>query len=183
MRAYLQAEGIIAGSSKVVVSGISRGGFLATHYALSASTDKRTPIHAVGLFSPVTNLSLLTEFSVPPEPPAAQAKLRLTDLEAFSSQLSERLNVFAIIGDEDTRVYTNSLVKLMRAVQCDRCQDGEFAWAGCTKCVASPRGRNRFTVEFEPEGHTVPPHEAPQIAFGEFERFVLRLSSTRRPNK
>jgi hypothetical protein len=50
-------------------------------------------------------------------------------------------------------------------------------WPGCTKCAAAPRGRNRFTVAYEPEGHTVPPHEAPQIAFGDFARFLLRLEA------
>ena len=38
-------------------------------------------------------------------------------------------------------------------------------------------GQMEGSVAYEPEGHTVPPHEAPQIAFGDFARFLLRLEA------
>jgi dipeptidyl aminopeptidase/acylaminoacyl peptidase len=52
----LIARGLTDGT-RVAVSGISRGGFMAAHYALHD-----TRVRAVGLMSPVTNLTLLTEF-------------------------------------------------------------------------------------------------------------------------
>ena len=72
--------------------------------------------------------------------------------------------------DEDTRVYTDSLVKMMRAVQCDRCSTRSPF--GCSGCVPSPRGRSNLAVQFEPKGHTVPPSAHPQTTFQSFAEFV-----------
>ena len=54
-------------------------------------------------------------------------------------------------------------------------------WHTSPHRVAHLANARSFTVEYEPEGHTVPPHEAPQIAFGDFARFVLRLNMSAAP--
>ena len=43
--------------------------------------------------------------------------IRPLDIETFSGEFASRLNTWLVIGDQDTRVYTNSAVKFMRAVQ------------------------------------------------------------------
>eukprot|EP01043_Picozoa_sp_COSAG02_P059924 COSAG02_NODE_7727_length_2873_cov_6.172275_2_plen_271_part_00 len=50
----------LANTDGVFIAGISRGGFLAAQYAARAAP---TRVAAVGLLSPVTNLSLLSEFA------------------------------------------------------------------------------------------------------------------------
>jgi alpha-beta hydrolase superfamily lysophospholipase len=79
MLAYLKESevlGVQIDTSDIVVTGISRGGFLASHYA---ATDAR--VRTIALFSPVTNLSLLTEFEPDLTNATHQAKvLRPLDL-------------------------------------------------------------------------------------------------------
>ena len=72
--------------------------------------------------------------------------------------------MWAIIGDQDVRVYTDALVRLMRAVQCAGCADGPHPGWGCTACPA--RGTvTQLRVEYEPAGHTVPPSAGPRSTF------------------
>jgi pimeloyl-ACP methyl ester carboxylesterase len=151
----------------IVIAGISRGGFLAGHYAV---TDSR--VSTVGLFSPVTNLSLLTEFSSPPESAAVQRILRPLDLatETTSAELATK-NVWAIIGDRDTRVGTDSLVQLMRKMQCSGCTQ-IIPGMGCTGCPARSTD-NQMRVEYEPKGHTVPPSTDPASTFKTASDWVL----------
>ncbi len=59
MVSYL-AKHNLANTDGVFIAGISRGGFLAAQYAARATP---TRVAAVGLLSPVTNLSLLSEFA------------------------------------------------------------------------------------------------------------------------
>lgn len=59
MVSYL-AQHNLASVDGMFIAGISRGGFLAAQYAARAPPAHVT---AVGLLSPVTNLSLLSEFS------------------------------------------------------------------------------------------------------------------------
>ena len=90
----LVAEGL-ADPNRIVASGISRGGYMAAHYALA---DDR--VRALGLLSPVTNLSLLSEFGG--EPATGQPALRILDLQASADRLALK-DVWTIIGDQDTR--------------------------------------------------------------------------------
>jgi len=59
MVSYL-AKHKLASDEGIFIAGISRGGFLAAQYAARSPPLR---VAAVGLLSPVTNLSLLTEFA------------------------------------------------------------------------------------------------------------------------
>eukprot|EP01044_Picomonas_judraskeda_P006969 COSAG03_NODE_723_length_6101_cov_2.740420_2_plen_165_part_00 len=59
MVSYL-AKHNLAATDGLFIAGISRGGFLAAQYAARAPSAR---VAAVGLLSPVTNLSLLEEFA------------------------------------------------------------------------------------------------------------------------
>ena len=96
-------------SSHVAISGISRGGLLAAHYMISEAR-----VHAAGLMSPVTNLTLLEEFDGYVGNLANKLALSTPQNAA---QLANK-NVWAIIGDQDVRVYTDSLIETMRHIQC-----------------------------------------------------------------
>jgi len=151
-------------AAQLAVSGISRGGFIAAHYAVSDSRVK-----AVGLLSPVTNLSLLTEFD--------GASLKPMLQPANATVLSQR-NMWAIIGDQDTRVYTDAMVSLMRQVQCSGCQRGPHPEWGCTECP-SRTVDNSFRVAREPLGHTVPPSSNPAKTFRQLADWMALVVKSR----
>ena len=149
MVADLMDRGLVDDASpRIAVSGISRGGFLAAHFAIAEPR-----VRCVGLMSPVTNLTLLLEFD-------GYAGTLADSLSLSSAKFTAQLvgkNIWSIIGDQDTRVYTDSLVTTMRRIQCFGCQPGpRGAEFGCTGCP-SRAGETRLRVEYEPEGHTVPP--------------------------
>jgi len=147
-------------AEQIAVSGISRGGFIAAHFA---ARDPR--VKALGLLSPVTNLSLLYEFDG-----AATKQI----LQAPNTTLLAQRNVWAIIGDEDTRVYTDSMVSFMRHMQCSGCHPGPHPDWGCTNCP--PRSvDNSFRVLHEPGGHTVPPSSNPAITFRELAKWMVNV--------
>lgn len=138
----------ISDPSRVAISGISRGGFMSAHYSLFD-----TRVKAIGMLSPVTQLSLLTEFDGD-DNSTLTASLSLLN-KSYTDRLIEK-NIWAIIGDQDTRVYTDSLVRTMRQVECTGCSPGPHRDWGCTDCPART-SETRFTVQYEPQGHTVPP--------------------------
>ena len=111
---------------------------------------------ALGLLSPVTNLSLLLEFdgaaygqsrdlepchdanprvscfslrvccwllAAAEQAPRVAGLTSALELSHHASVLAA-LNIWALIGDQDVRVYTDSLARLMRTVQCDGCSPG-----------------------------------------------------------
>ena len=119
---------------------------MAAHYAMH---DER--VQAVGLLSPVTNLSLLAEFDGDASPLTRQ--LSLTNATNYAATLATK-NIWGVIGDEDTRVYTDAFVATMRAVQCSGCAV-RTSW-GCSSCAARS-AQQSFRVDHEPQGHTVPP--------------------------
>ena len=137
---------------------------MAAHYALA---DQR--VRAVGLLSPVTNLSLLSEFDG--EPASGQPALRLLDLQASSATLALR-DVWTIIGDQDTRVFTDSAGHFMRALQCSGCTTiGLWGCTGCPDAASSKHGFNELRIQRETLGHTVPPHADPGSTFAELARW------------
>jgi pimeloyl-ACP methyl ester carboxylesterase len=168
--AYL-ASHKLASSTGVFIGGISRGGFLAAHYAARAPAER---VAAVGLLSPVTNLSLLTEFAG--ENASMQRSLRQLDIAVQAPVLASK-NIFALIGDEDPRVFTDSCVDAMRTVQCHGCgAKGPFFPAySCSGCPTT-HGDTQLRVYREPGGHTVPPHEDPALSFSDLASWVLRVT-------
>ena len=87
-------------------------------------------------------------------------------------------NIFAIIGDEDPRVFTDSCVRTVRAVQCHGCDatGPYFPEYSCSGCPAT-HGDTQLRVYREPNGHTVPPHEDPASTFSELASWVLRVTA------
>jgi len=161
---HLVGEGTVD-ASRVVPSGISRGGYMSAHYAAS-----NPRIQAVSMLSPVTNLSLLSEFAGV-NATMQTSTLRPLDLTTYSEEFASRINTWLIIGDQDTRVYTHSAIGFMRAVQCSGCRT-VTQW-GCTTCPAKAAD-NRLQVYREPKGHTVPPFENPSETYALAAGFVQR---------
>ena len=157
----LIARGLTDGS-RLAVSGISRGGLLAAHYMMA---DSR--VHAAGLLSPVTNLTLLEEFDGYSGTLAHTLSLALP---ANAAQLADK-NIWAIIGDQDVRVYTESLIQTMRQIQCTNCEQGPHPGWGCTNCPKR-HGETIFRVEYEPLGHTVPPSSNPRPTFSALANWI-----------
>lgn len=146
--AELARRNITTAGSKLAVSGISRGGFMAAQLALHLK-PKLIPL---GMLSPVTNLSLLSEFQTQPADSPGGRLVRSLDLFSRASELVEH-NIWAIIGDQDVRVFTDSCVRLLRTIQCSGC--AKTAW-GCSACPTRT-AVTQLKVEYEPKGHTVPP--------------------------
>eukprot|EP01048_Picozoa_sp_COSAG05_P007219 COSAG05_NODE_504_length_9208_cov_22.420024_2_plen_426_part_00 len=147
---FLAANKLTNGTN-IAITGISRGGYLAATYAAAAGTEK---VSAVGLLSPVTNLSLLAEFAA--ENATMQAKLATMELAELADQLAPQ-NVWTIIGDEDPRVFTDACISTMRTYQCSGCKvKSAFSCSGCD----ASHGDSVLTVPREPKGHvrtTSPP--------------------------
>ena len=95
----------------VLVSPLTAWARMCTGHAARAAPER---VAAVGLLSPVTNLSLLSEFAA--ENATMQAILRPLDVSRQAAALAPK-NIFTIIGDEDPRVFTDSCVSMMRTVQ------------------------------------------------------------------
>ena len=167
---YLGARRL-AQTQGIAIAGISRGGFLAAQYAARAPPER---VAALGLLSPVTNLSLLEEFNA--ENATMQKILRPLDVQRQVARLAPK-NIFAVIGDEDPRVFTDSCVRLMRAVQCYGCdaKGAHLPEYSCSGCPAT-HGDTQLRVYREPNGHTVPPHEDPGATFAELAAWVLRVA-------
>lgn len=122
-------------SEKIVVTGTSRGGFLAIRYA---AFDKRVKA-AVG-YASVTDLRKLKEFEVA----ASTKSVDAMNLEAHVDELVGR-PVFIMIGDRDDRVSTDSAINFMRKLS-----------AAATK--ANVPSQAELLVVSEPRGHSLPPN-------------------------
>lgn len=133
---YLIAEKQID-PAKIVVTGVSRGGFLALRYA---AFDKR--VKAAVSYAGVTDLRKLKEFEV-----AANVKsVDDMSLEAHVDALVGR-PVLLMIGDRDDRVGTDSAIAFMRKLA-----------AAAQK--ANVPSEAELRVVSEPRGHSLPPgHE------------------------
>eukprot|EP00940_MAST-03C_sp_MAST-3C-sp2_P000906 g906.t1 len=162
----------LADMERIAVSGISRGGFLAAHYAVF---DAR--IVGLGMLAPVTNLTLLDEFDGYSGSLADSLSLIRPE---YASRLIDR-NIWAIIGDQDTRVYTDSLVQTMRSIQCFGCNPGPRGIRyGCSQCPART-SETVLQVAYEPEGHTVPPSSTGgRTSFRALAMWLERMSEAKR---
>lgn len=168
---YLEKGGL-ANATGVAIAGISRGGYLSAQYAARSPPER---VAAVGLLSPVTNLSLLSEFAA--ENRSMQTILRPMDVAAQAAKLAPK-NIFAIIGDEDPRVFTDSCVSMMRTVQCWGCDKTGpyFPVYSCSGCPPT-HGDTQMRVYRETLGHTVAPHEDPASTFAELAAWILRVAT------
>lgn len=103
---YLIERGLID-KSRIAVSGTSRGGYLALHYAVY---DQR--VVSVVAYAPVTSLSVLKEFGnlsnehIPSN----------MDLNKKVYELS-KVDIWAAIGEDDQRVGTNAAAKLFDSIK------------------------------------------------------------------
>jgi dienelactone hydrolase len=102
---YLVKEGC-TDPKRVAVYGVSRGGFLAFHFAASEPRVK-----AVAGISPVTKLLALREFHGTSRPENAKQ----LDLERLTPKLVGRA-VWLSIGNKDDRVSTDDAIAFTRAV-------------------------------------------------------------------
>jgi dienelactone hydrolase len=102
---FLVKEGS-ADPKRVAVYGVSRGGFLAFHFAASEPRVK-----AVGAISPVTRLLALREFHGTSRP----EKVKQLDLVRLAPKLAGRA-VWLSIGNNDGRVNTDDSIAFTRAV-------------------------------------------------------------------
>jgi dienelactone hydrolase len=98
--------------NRVAACGVSRGGFLAIHFA---SVEPR--IRAVGGLSPVTNLERLTEFR---DTRLQEGVKKLSVMEAVPKLAGRPL--WVIIGNDDSRVDTDQVISFTRAVVCASAQ-------------------------------------------------------------
>lgn len=118
---------------RIVLSGVSRGGYLAL---CAAAADPR--VRCVATYAPVTDLRRLREFAtVPPD------RLEPLDLSTRIDALVGR-PVFIVIGDRDHRVGTDAAIGFAQALS----QAAERADV--------PSGVALHVLS-EPRGHTTPP--------------------------
>ncbi|MFV2069417.1 MAG: alpha/beta hydrolase family protein [Pirellulales bacterium] len=129
---HLIAAGL-SNPDRVAACGVSRGGFVALHWA---ARDKR--IRAVAGFAPVTDLAALSEFAGA----ADQSVLRAASVSQVADQLAGR-PVWLAIGDRDVRVDTDRTIAFARAV----------SHASYAQDVDS---HVELHVLPEPRGHTMP---------------------------
>lgn len=129
---YLIAEGM-ADPDKIVMTGTSRGGFLAIRYM---AFDPRVAA-AVG-YAPVTDLRRLREFAVATGTPGVDDM----SLAAHVPTLVGR-PVWVLIGDRDERVGTDAAIDFM----------GKLSAAASAADVPS---RAELVVVSEPRGHSTP---------------------------
>ena len=161
---FLAANKLTNGTN-IAITGISRGGYLAATYAAAAGTKK---VSAVGLLSPVTNLSLLAEFEA--ENATMEAKLATMEVAGLADQLATQ-NIWTIIGDEDPRVFTDACISTIRKYQCSGCST-KTAFS-CSGCQAT-HGDSVLTVPRETKGHTVPPSSDPASTFAALAAWILK---------
>jgi dienelactone hydrolase len=102
---YLIAERY-ADPARVAAAGISRGGFLALHWA---AAEPR--VRCVAAFSPVTELMALSEFSGAKD----RERIEALDLRRAAANLADR-PVWIIIGNHDERVGTDRAIAFTRDV-------------------------------------------------------------------
>ncbi len=121
--------------AKIVVTGTSRGGFLAMQYG---AFDPR--VKAIVAYAPATNLRKVTEFEVAKDNAAAEPFL---NVEPHIDQLVGR-PLLVMIGDRDERVDTDTVIAFMR----------KLAAAAVKKNVP---GEAELLVLSEPRGHSLPP--------------------------
>lgn len=131
---YLIAEGY-TDAQKIAACGVSRGGFVAGHFA---ALDPR--IKAAVLYAPVTDLAALHEFH------GAEQNLLVRSLSLLehANQLAGRA-IWLVIGDRDSRVDTDRSIDLARRVT----------------AAALAAKKERFVelhVMPEPRGHAIPEH-------------------------
>lgn len=129
---HLIKEGI-ADPERIAASGTSRGGFIATHFAMADARVKH-----VLAFAPLSNLAMLTEFKGAEDLPLVQ-KL---SLEKNAPALAGK-SLWLVIGDRDDRVSTESVVRFARA-------------ATQTTLGSKTPASVDLHVIAEPRGHTVP---------------------------
>jgi dienelactone hydrolase len=123
-----------ARASSLFLSGTSRGGFLALHYA---SVDR--DVAGVAAFAPVTDLAELTEFAEV----GTLDLVRRRNLVTHYRPLVGR-PAFVVIGDRDERVSTDCAIQMARQIQRANTHRGQ-------------RGDLALHVLPEPRGHTTPP--------------------------
>jgi dienelactone hydrolase len=129
---HLIQEGI-ADPGRIAVSGTSRGGFIATHFAMA---DAR--VQHVLTFAPLADLARITEFKGAEDLPLVQNLA----LEKNAASLAGK-SLWLVIGDRDDRVSTDSVVRFARAV------------TQTTLAAGTPASVDLHVIA-EPRGHTVP---------------------------
>lgn len=134
---YLISKGYVD-ENNIAVCGTSRGGYLALRFV---AFEKR--IKTAVLFSPVTDFSVLEEFS------KVDTNL-ISDyrIDNFIPSLSNKRLFFAI-GDRDKRVGTDRTIDLASKII-------RFSNEKHTK------GQTDLNVTYEPKGHTTPPITVPR---------------------
>lgn len=120
-------------TSKIVVSGISRGGYLALQFA---AYDPR--IKSVVAFCPVTNLFALREFYGMKQENIPES----FNIDNCVTALSKK-DVLLITGDNDHRVGTDLTIRLARNIS-------------KASIFGNHRGDIELVVKSEPKGHTIP---------------------------
>lgn len=129
---YLIAEGM-ADPDKIVMTGTSRGGFLAIRYM---AFDPRVAA-AVG-YAPVTDLRRLKEFAVASDTPGVDDMSLAAHVPALVGR-----PVWVLIGDRDERVGTDAAVDFMRKLS-------------AAASVADVPSLAELVVVSEPRGHSTP---------------------------
>jgi len=102
---YLISQGY-TDPDKVAVCGTSRGGFIALHFAA-----REPRVKCVAAFIPVVDLGKLREFEGCKDNPLVTETALTCYAEKFSGK-----PVYLIIGDQDNRVDTDSVIKFARKV-------------------------------------------------------------------
>lgn len=134
---YLIEKGWID-EKKLAVAGLSRGGFIATHLA---SLDKR--IRFILGYAPLTRLDYLEEFQQLVNP----TLLTSLNLEYKTSSLTDK-EIRFYIGNNDTRVSTDSCYELIRSLTLKAYEEGN----------RSPKIELIIFPSIGYKGHGTPPH-------------------------
>lgn len=92
--------------NRIAIEGTSRGGFLAGHVAAREPRFK-----AVIMYAPVTDLQYIREFQPVKDHPGSKA----LSLVNYADKLADR-KLWVIIGNDDTRVDTDSAIRFTREV-------------------------------------------------------------------
>ena len=95
-----------ADRSRIAAYGISRGGFMALHFA---AADPR--VRCVAAVAPVTNMGQLSEFQGQQDTPLVASSA----VHRVAGALAPR-SLWIVIGSQDDRVGTDSAIQLNRAI-------------------------------------------------------------------